>query len=73
MNKSILIVVIVISLAIAATYYPWQQTEEIDPISESRSVTEDDEFLKIPGELEKTAIKYPVMEISSNSKDKDKV
>ncbi len=70
MNKSILIVVIVISLAIAATYYPWQQTEEIDPISESRSVTEDDEFLKIPGELEKTAIKYPVMEISSNSKDK---
>ncbi len=70
MNKSILIVVIVISLAIAATYYPWQQTEEFDPVSESRSITEDDEFLKIPEKPEKPAIKYPVPETSSKSKDK---
>jgi len=70
MNKSIFIVLIIISLAIAATYYPWQQTEEIDPVSESRSVTEDDEFLKILRESEKPAIKYPVPEASSKSKDK---
>jgi len=73
MNKLILIVVIIFSLAIAATYYPWQQIEEIEPVSESESVTEDDEFLKIPGELEKPAIKYPVPETSSKSKDKDRV
>lgn len=70
MNKLILIVVIIFSLAIVATYYPWQQTKEIEPITESRSVTDSDEFLKIPGELEKQAIKYPVPETSLESKDK---
>jgi hypothetical protein len=73
MNKSILIVVIIISLAIAATYYPWQQTGEIEPVIESRSVTDSDEFLKIPGKPEKSAIKYPVPGASSKSKDKDRV
>lgn len=73
MNKLILIVVIIFSLAIVATYYPWQQTKEIEPITESRSVTDSDEFLKIPGELEKQAIKYPVPETSLESKDKDNI
>lgn len=73
MNKLILIVVIIFSLAIVATYYPWQQTKEIEPVTESRSVTDSDEFLKIPGELEKQAIKYPVPETSLESKDKDNI
>lgn len=73
MNKLILIVVIIFSLAIVATYYPWQQTKEIEPVTESRSVTDSDEFLKIPGELEKLAIKYPVPETSSKTKDKDNI
>ena len=73
MNKLILIVVIIFSLAIVATYYPWQQTKEIESIKESRSVTDSDEFLKIPGELEKQAIKYPVPETSLESKDKDNI
>ena len=73
MNRLILIVVVIFSLAIAATYYPWQQTDEIEPVTESESVTEDDEFLKIPGELEKQTIKYPVPETSFISKDRDKV
>jgi len=70
MNKLILIVVIIFSLAIVATYYPWQQAKEIESVTESRSVTDSDEFLKIPGELEKQAIKYPVPETSLESKDK---
>lgn len=73
MNKLILIVVIIFSLAIVATYYPWQQTEEIESVTESRSVTDSDEFLKITGELEKQAIKYPVPETSLESKDKDNI
>lgn len=73
MNKLILIVVIIFSLAIVATYYPWQQAKEIESVTESRSVTDSDEFLKIPGELEKQAIKYPVPETSLESKDKDNI
>ena len=73
MNKLILIVVIIFSLAIVATYYPWQQPKEIESITDSRSVTDSDEFLKIPGELEKQAIKYPVPETSLKSKDKDNI
>lgn len=73
MNKLILIVVIIFSLVIVATYYPWQQAKEIESVTESRSVTDSDEFLKIPGELEKQAIKYPVPETSLESKDKDNI
>lgn len=73
MNKLILIVVIIFSLAIVATYYPWQQAKEIESVTESRSVTDSDEFLKITGELEKQAIKYPVPETSLESKDKDNI
>ncbi len=35
MNKSIVIVIIIFALAIAATYYPWQQTAETESVVET--------------------------------------
>ncbi len=62
MNKSILFVVAIFSLAIAATYYPWQQTEQDESITDNDPITEPDDFLKLPDEARQT-IKYPVTEV----------
>jgi DUF3014 family protein len=67
MKKLILIVVIIFALAIAATYYPWQQTDESEPVTENSSVSESDDFLKITGSDEKPGIKYPVPKVPSES------
>jgi len=65
MKKLILIVVIIFALAIAATYYPWQQTEVSEPVAENSSVSEPDDFLKITVPDEKPDIKYPVPKVPS--------
>lgn len=62
MKKPILIVIIVIALAIAATYYPWQQTAETESIVETTIDTGTDSFLDLPESNEEPAIKYPVPE-----------
>ena len=62
-NKSILFVVVIFSLAIAATYYPWHQTEQDESITDNDPVTEPDDFLKLPDDARQT-IKYPVTETS---------
>ncbi len=62
MNKSIVIVIIIFALAIAATYYPWQQTAETESVVETAAGTNTDNFLKIPKRDEDAAIKYPVPE-----------
>ena len=62
-KKSILFVVVIFSLAIAATYYPWHQTEQDESITDNDPVTEPDDFLKLPDDARQT-IKYPVTETS---------
>ena len=62
-NKSILFVVVIFSLAIAATYYPWHQTEQDESITDTDPITEHDDFLKLPDDAIQ-AIKYPVTETS---------
>ncbi|MCK5499041.1 MAG: DUF3014 domain-containing protein [Gammaproteobacteria bacterium] len=62
MNKLILIVVVIFSLAIAATYYPWQQTEQDESITDNDPTTERNDFLKLPEDDARQTIKYPVTE-----------
>ena len=62
MKKSILIVVIIFALAIAATYYPWQQTAETESIVETAADTGTDSFLDLPKNDGESTIKYPVPE-----------
>lgn len=64
MNKSIVIVIIIFTLAIIATYFPWQQTEETATIIEDQPVTEADNILTIPKPDQSPAIEYPVPAIS---------
>ena len=62
MKKPILIVVIIFALAIAATYYPWQQTAETEPVVEIAVETDSDSFLDLPESDGESTIKYPVPE-----------
>lgn len=62
MKKPIVFVIIIFSLAIVATYYPWQQTEETESVLEKKPITKQDNYLKIPGANKKTIIQYPVPE-----------
>ena len=62
MNKLIVIVVVIFSLAIAATYYPWQQTEQDESITDNDPTTERNDFLKLPEDDARQTIKYPVTE-----------
>ena len=62
MKKPILIVVIIFALAIAATYYPWQQTAETEPVVETTIDTGTDSFLDLPESDGESTIKYPVPE-----------
>ncbi len=62
MKKPIVFVIIIFSLAIVATYYPWQQTEETESVLEKKTIAKQDNYLKIPGANKKTIIKYPVPE-----------
>lgn len=64
MKKSIIIIIIIFALAIAATYYPWQQTAETESVVEIAAETNTDNFLEIPKRDEDSAIKYPVPETS---------
>lgn len=68
-NKSILIVVVIISLAIAATYYPWQQSEQGKSITDSDAITKPDDFLKLPEDDVRHSIKYPVTETQGPDSD----
>jgi len=67
MKKPIVFVIIIFSLAIVATYYPWQQDHESEIVTGNEIVLESDEFLNIPEVNEKTGIKYPVPEVLSES------
>jgi len=60
MKKPIVIVIIIFALAIAATYYPWQQTAETESLVETTAVTSTDNFLEIPKSDGEPTIKYPV-------------
>jgi len=60
MKKPILIVIIVFALAIAATYYPWQQTAETESVVETVAETNTDNFLDLPETDTAPTIKYPV-------------
>lgn len=62
MKKPIVFVIIIFSLAIVATYYPWQQTEETESVLEKKPITKQDNYLNIPGANKKTIIQYPVPE-----------
>ncbi len=62
MKKPILIVVIIFALAIAATYYPWQQTAETESVVETTIDTGTDSFLDLPESDGESTIKYPVPE-----------
>ncbi len=62
MKKSISIVIIVFALAIAATYYPWQQTAETEPVVETVAEADSDNFLDLPKTDTGPTIKYPVPE-----------
>jgi len=60
MKKPIVFVIIIFSLAIVATYYPWQQTEETESVLEKKPITKQDNYLNIPEATKKTIIQYPV-------------
>jgi hypothetical protein len=62
MKKPILIVIIVFALAIAATYYPWQQTAETESVVETVAEANTDSFLDLPKTDTASTIKYPVPE-----------
>lgn len=62
MKQTIIGVIIIFALAIAATYYPWQQTEETKAVLETTSGTAADNYLELPKNDEMSAIKYPVPE-----------
>ncbi len=62
MKKPILIVIIVFALAIAATYYPWQQTAETESVVETVAEANTDNFLDLPKTDTESTIKYPVPE-----------
>ncbi len=62
MKKPILIVVIIFALAIAATYYPWQQTVETESVVDIAVETGTDSFLDLPESDGESTIKYPVPE-----------
>ena len=62
MKKPILIVIIVFALAIAATYYPWQQTAETESVVETVAEANTDNFLDLPETDTASTIKYPVPE-----------
>ena len=64
MKNSIVIVIIIFALAIAATYYPWQQTAETESVVEIAAETNTDNFLEIPKSDGESTIKYPVPETS---------
>lgn len=53
---------VIFSLAIAATYYPWQQTEQDESITDNDPTTERNDFLKLPEDDARQTIKYPVTE-----------
>jgi hypothetical protein len=65
MKKPILIVVIIFALAIAATYYPWQQTAETESVVETVVETDIDSFLDLQESAGQPTIKYPVPETSA--------
>lgn len=52
----------IFSLAIAATYYPWQQTKQNESVTDNDPVDQPDDFLKLPGDDTRPTIKYPVTE-----------
>lgn len=62
MKKAILIVAIIFTLAIAATYYPWQQSAETEPVVETAAEADTDNFLDLPIKDAESTIKYPVPE-----------
>jgi len=62
MKKPILIVIIVFALAIAATYYPWQQTAETESVVETVTEPNTENFLDLPETDTASTIKYPVPE-----------
>jgi len=70
MKKPIVFVIIIFSLAMAATYYPWQQTEETESILEKKTMAKQDNYLKIPEANKKIIIKYPVPETTVESEGK---
>lgn len=62
MKKAILFVAIIFTLAIAATYYPWQQSAETEPVVETAAEADTDNFLDLPIKGAESTIKYPVPE-----------
>lgn len=62
MKKSILIVMAIFSLAIAGTYYLWQQTKQDEFVTDNDPANQPDDFLKLPGDDTRPIIKYPVTE-----------
>ncbi len=64
MKKAILIVVIIFSLAILATYFPWQQEEENEADIYNQALSESDEILTIPETVRSSTIEYPVPDVS---------
>ena len=62
MKKSILIVMAIFSLAIAATYYPWQQTKQDGSVADNDPANQPDDLLKLPADDTRPTIEYPVTE-----------